>query len=252
MEQRLLASGRVRYFPMCDDLGRHRFVSRLSGEQNEVKVRKKRVDATYLQPSVPASHPPPFEIAAGARCVPINELARVVEPPDGYVIIGAGKTAIDACLWLLETGVPPERICWIKPREPWLTNRLFAQGGELVGTMIEGISLQMEVAAQATSFDDLFVRLSAAGQLLRVDDRVTPTMFRGATMSTAEVELLQRIGNVVRLGHVRRIERDAIVLDQGAIPTSTRRPPHRRRRRGARDQGERRSALQAEPRSGSR
>ncbi|HEY3352203.1 MAG TPA: hypothetical protein VGQ83_03075 [Polyangia bacterium] len=152
----------------------------------------------------------------------LTATARVVEPPDGYVIIGAGKTAIDACLWLLETGVPPERVCWIKPREPWLINRTFAQGGELVGTMLEGIARQMEAAAQATSLEDLFGRLSAAGQLVRVDDHVTPTMFRGATMSAAEVEQLRRIGNVVRLGHVRRLERDVIVLDRGTIPTSPR------------------------------
>ena len=220
--ERLLASGRVRYFPMCDYLGPHRFVSRVSGEQYAVKVRRKHVDATYLQTTVPRSYAAPFEIAPGARCVPVHELASVGERPEGYVIIGAGKTAIDACLWLLDTGVAPERICWIKPREAWLTNRAYAQGGELVGTMFEGISLQMEAAAHATSFEDLFARLSAAGQLLRVDHHVTPSMFRGATMSTAEVDELRRISNVVRLGHVRRIERDAIVLDEGAIPTSPR------------------------------
>ena len=48
MQQRLLPSGRVRYFPMCDYVGEHRFVSRVSGERFEVKVRKRLVDATYL------------------------------------------------------------------------------------------------------------------------------------------------------------------------------------------------------------
>jgi hypothetical protein len=45
-------------------------------------------------------------------------------------------------------------------------------------------------------------------------------MFRGAIVSEAEVALLRRIQDVVRLGHVRRIERDAIVLDEGRVPTS--------------------------------
>ena len=75
-----------------------------------------------------------------------------------YVIIGAGKTAVDACLWLLEIGVSPDDIRWIKPRESWYLNRVFAQGGELVGTLFEGISLQVEAAARATSVDDLFAR----------------------------------------------------------------------------------------------
>ncbi|MGB7991000.1 MAG: hypothetical protein WCF44_16505 [Candidatus Methylophosphatis roskildensis] len=222
MQQHLLASGQVRYFPMCEYLGEHRFVSRLSGDEYAVKVRNKVVDATYLEPSVPASFRPPFDLAPEARCVPVGALARVVERPDGYVIIGAGKTALDACTWLLECGVAPDDIRWIKPREAWFLNRAFAQGGELVGTLFEGISLQVEAAAQATSVDDLFDRLEATGQLLRVDERVTPTMWKGPTVSVGELEQLRQIKGVVRLGKVRRIERDAIVLDEGTIPTSPR------------------------------
>jgi len=222
LRQRLLPSGKVRYFPMCDYLGPHRFVSRVSGDQYEVKLRRKHVDARYLEPFVPASYEPPFEIAPEARCVPINELSRVAERADGYVIVGAGKTAIDACLWLLEVGVSPNDIRWIKPREAWLQNRVFVQGGELVGTLFEGLSLQVEAAAQAASLDDLFRRLNATEQLLRVDESVTPTMYRAPTASAGEIEQLRRIAGVVRLGRVRRIERDAIVLDEGAIPTSAR------------------------------
>ena len=222
MQKRLLPSGQVRYFPMCEYLGERRFVSRLSGEQYEVKVRKKLVDATYLEPFVPARYKPSFEIVAEARCVPINELSRVAEQADRYTIIGAGKTAIDACLWLLEMGVPPDAIRWIKPREAWLVNRVFAQGGELVGTLFEGISLQVEAAAQATSTDDLFDRLNATEQLLRVDEDVTPTMYKAATVSGGELGQLRQIRDVVRLGRIRRIERSAIVLDEGTIPTSPR------------------------------
>ncbi len=222
MQERLLASGKVRYFPMCEYLGEHRFVSRLSGDQYEVEVRKSRVDATYLEPAVPSTYAPPFAVDPEARCVPLNELPKVHERADGYVIIGAGKTAMDACVWLLDMGVPPGDIRWIKPRESWLQNRAFSQGGELVGTLFEGISLQVEAAAQAQSQSDLFARLSAAAQLLRVDESVAPTMFKAPTASTGEIEQLRSISNVVRLGRVRRIERDAIVLEQGTIPTTPR------------------------------
>jgi hypothetical protein len=81
MQQRLLPSGQVRYFAMCDYVGEHRFVSRVSGQRFEVKVRRKLVDATYLQPSVPASCPPPFDVAPEARCVPVNELPRMAPQP---------------------------------------------------------------------------------------------------------------------------------------------------------------------------
>jgi NAD(P)-binding Rossmann-like domain len=219
MRDRLLASGRVRFFPMCDYAGGSRFVSRLSGAEYEVKVRKSVVDATYLEAEVPATTKAPFEVAPGARCVPVGELSRLAERAERYVIVGSGKTAIDACLWLLETGVAPGDIRWIRPREPWLVNRVYFQGGELAGTAYEGLSLQAEAAAQAESVDDLFVRLAAAGQVMRIDERVAPTMYRGATVSEEELAQLRRIEDVVRLGHVRRIERDAIVLDGGRIPT---------------------------------
>ena len=219
MQQRLLPSGQVRYFPMCDYAGEHRFVSRVSGERFEVKVKNKLVDAAYLQPSVPASSPPPFEVAPEARCVPVNELPRMAPQARGYVIIGAVKTAMDACLWLLEIGVPPGDIRWIQPRESWLANRIFLQGGEQVGKFIEGLSLQLEAAAQATSLDDLFRRLNAAGQLLRIDGSARPAKYTSATVTSGEIAELARIENVVRLGYVRRVERDSIVLDQGTVAT---------------------------------
>ena len=59
-------------------------------------------------------------------------------------------------------------------------------------------------------------------QLLRVDERVTPDMYKGATVSAYELEQLRRIEHVVRRGRVRRIDRDAIVLDDGTIDTSPR------------------------------
>jgi hypothetical protein len=220
MRQRLLPSGRVRYFPMSRYLGEHRFASTISGEGYEVKVRRKLVDATYLEGRFPASSPPPFEVASGARCMPVGALSNLAEKPAGYVIIGAGKTALDACTWLLESGVSPGDIRWIKPREGWFYNRHYMQGGELVGTLFEGLSLQLESAARATSVDDLFARLESTQQFLRVDSRITPTMFRGPTLSTGEVEQLRRIEGVVRLGKVRRIEPNQIVLDRGTVPTS--------------------------------
>lgn len=44
-------------------------------------------------------------------------------------------------------------------------------------------------------------------------------MFHGALLSERELALLRRIEDVVRMGYVRRIERDAIVLDGGRVPT---------------------------------
>jgi hypothetical protein len=219
MSERLVASGRVRFFPQCNSDGGRRFESILTGEIFDVNVRKRIVDATYLSPSIPANTPPPFELAAGVACVPANGIAELAEQPERFVIIGGGKTAMDACVWLIEQGVSPERIQWIKPRESWLRNRRFSQAGDLVGSLLEGFVMQMEAAANAVSEDDLFERLEAAATFRRVDQRILPTMYKSATIADWELELLRGITNVVRLGHVKRIERDRIILEQGEVPT---------------------------------
>ena len=52
MRQKLLASGRVDYFPMTDYRGDGRLVSLLTGDETRVRVRRKTVDATYSATSV--------------------------------------------------------------------------------------------------------------------------------------------------------------------------------------------------------
>ena len=104
----LLASGQVRFFPMCDYLGDRRFRSRVTGAETEVSVRRRVVDATYMASRVPATDPPPFEVSDGATCLPVGALTKVANPPTGYVIIGGGKTAMDAGCWLLDQGTPPK------------------------------------------------------------------------------------------------------------------------------------------------
>ena len=220
MSECLLPSGRVEFFGQFDHLGGGRIQSRLTGETHEIKVRKKLVDARLLSPNIPLHTPAPFEIGAGVSVIPVNRIVDITERPERFVVVGAGKTAADACVWLLQNGVSPDAIQWIKPREIWFLNRAFCQPGELVVCMLESLVHQMESAAAATSVDDLFDRLEATGQFLRVDTSVRPQMFKGATISEWEVALLRQIKDVVRLGHVRRIERDRIELDGGTIPAS--------------------------------
>jgi hypothetical protein len=222
MHRHFLPTGRVKYFPCCDYVGEHRFVSRLTGASTHVRVRRKLVDTTYLEGEIPATSPPPFATADGVRCVTPSELARFEQPPARLVIIGGGKTALDACVWLLEQGVPAAAIRWIRPREAWWMNRRFQQPHTLLPDLLQGTASQIEAMAQAGSMGELFARLESEGVFLRIDPGVVPTMFRGAVVSESELRLLRQIQDVVRMGHVRRIERDEIVLDQGRVPTDER------------------------------
>ena len=224
MDQQFLPTGRVTHHPCSDHHtgpdGRHFITSRLSGAVQEVRVRRKWVDTGFLEGRVPATSPPPFEVAEGVRCVAAGDIARLTEWPERYAVIGTGKTALDTCVWLLSQGVSASAIQWVRPREAWWLNRRFHQPGDGLPAFFAGVGLQLKAMAQAGSIDDLFARLEAEGFFLRLDPSVAPTMCRGAIVSEAEVARLRQVEDVVRLGHVRRIERERIVLDGGEVPTS--------------------------------
>lgn len=225
MRHRFLPTGRVRYFPMHDvieaDGSEARFQNRLSGAVTTATVRRRLVDATHLKTTVPATHTPNFEVDDGVRLMPPNDLPRIAEAPDGFVVLGGGKTAIDACLWLLQNGVKPENIRWIVPRDSWFVNRSNTQPSmEFFETTVATLAAQMEAIANSESVADLFRRLEHAGVLLRLDPDVEPQMYHAATISRQELDELRRIDQVVRLGRVQRISANEILLDEGTIPTT--------------------------------
>jgi cation diffusion facilitator CzcD-associated flavoprotein CzcO len=84
LDEVLLASGRVRFFGMSDCTSAagnsQQFTSRLTGETTSVRVRKRVVDARYLEPSIPATQAPPFGIETGAWVIPVNDLVRLTTP----------------------------------------------------------------------------------------------------------------------------------------------------------------------------
>jgi len=218
MRERFLPSGRVHYFPMCDYLGDGKVRSHLSGAVHEIAFRKKLVDATYFNTTVPSTHTPSFEVAEGVKLVTPNALPRTAPDHEDHVILGGGKTAMDVGVWLLQMGARPEKIRWIVPRDCWVINRDTTQPGEAFFQRSAGGQADLfESVVQATSVTDLFERLEGVGQLLRIDRTVQPTMYRGATISVAEVEMLRTIKDVVRQGYVRRIERDRILLERGEV-----------------------------------
>ena len=191
LRERMLASGKVSFYPNCEYQGQARFVSRLSGRRYEVRCRRRVVDARYLSPRIPASTPPPFEVADGVPVVAVNELVKLDAAPSQYVIVGSGKTATDACIWLLENGVDPAAICWVRPRDPWMLNRAVIQPNPAVFIGMAADTVQ--AAAGAVSADDMFLRLEEAGVMLRIDPSVTPTMAKTPTLARWELDRLRTI-----------------------------------------------------------
>lgn len=219
----LTRTGRVRILTRHEHVGRGRDGEQVrdlsTGELHDLTVRQKLVDARYLEASVPATHTRSFDVAPGVRVMPINDLPPAARSSSTYTVLGSGKTAVDACMWLLDNDIDPERIRWIRPRDAWFHDRGDFQPLKQVGAIMAGIALDAEAGAHAATVDDLFERLEASGRLSRIDPSHRATMYRGTMLSARELDALRRIEDVVRLGRVRRIEADRVVLEQGEVET---------------------------------
>lgn len=223
MRERLLPGGRVSWLPLHDVGEDGVAVSLVNGQRRRLVARRRWVDATQADTQVPATHGPRFAVADGVTCLTPTELTQWRQPAAGHVIVGGGKTAMDTALWLLEHGVDPDAITWIRPRETWLLNRANVQPtAAFAHQTLAAIVAELEAARDATSLPDLFDRLEAARLLQRIDPSVQPTMYRCAIVSEAELAQLRRIRNVVRLGRVQAIGIDRIVLEHGEMATSAR------------------------------
>jgi hypothetical protein len=223
MQQRFLPSGRVHYFPMSDLSeadGGGMVTSLLSGEQRAIKANKV-VDGTHSQMQIPSRRKPAYRVGEGVICIPPNDLPRVASAHSSYVVVGAGKTGMDTCTWLLANGANPESICWIMPRDSWLLNReCFQPGPEFLERGAKDLADQVEALANAETVSDVFRKLEECESIFRIDPAVEPGAYHCAVISRGELEQLRRIRNIVRMGHVREIERDRMVLDDGTVPAA--------------------------------
>ena len=212
---RLLATGRVTFLGL-HGLGDDNTARALADPEQAVKitVRKRVVDAAYMDVQVPATHPPRYEVDADARVIPPNGLASLQSAAGQYVVIGGGKTGIDAVLFLLAHGVSANKIKWIVPNDMWLWNRERVQPGRTVARELLG---QAQVIAESSSAQAIFERLEATGSIMRLDRSIMPRKWRCATVSPQELVQLQTVDGVIRQGRVQRVTATGLVLDGGAV-----------------------------------
>ncbi|MEO9462187.1 MAG: NAD(P)-binding protein [Marinomonas sp.] len=230
MNMRLLPTGRVTYHRLAEYRGKDeatgeaKIVSILGGEETRITVRRRIVDATFYQTSVPSTHTRAFEVDEGTQIIVPGELPdiwkRGSDLPPHYVIIGAGKTAMDTAVWLLEGGVKPANISWVRPRESWLINRKTVQPGEeffedLIGTQIA----HLKAAAVAQDGAEMMRILGESGHYLRIDPDIEPEMFHFAVISEGEIERMREVKNVLRAGHVQSITDGTITFANGTKET---------------------------------
>jgi hypothetical protein len=219
MEETFLPSGRVTFLPLTRYEDDGTIKSTITGEQHTVHVRKKTVFANYLTTAIPATHTRNFETADQVSCVPPNELPLLAGKHETFCVLGGGKTAMDSIIWLLGHGCAPDRISWVVPRDAWFLNRINFQtiDDKFFADTVGGQARAVEIYATAESIPDLEDRMEAAGLWQRIDTTVRPTMFHAAILTEKDIELLRTLKNVIRKGHVKRIEPGRMIMSDGEV-----------------------------------
>ncbi|MEM9726109.1 MAG: NAD(P)/FAD-dependent oxidoreductase [Pseudomonadota bacterium] len=219
LHERLIPSGRVEYLP-AHEMGEDGVVRQcLTGDALAIGARK-IVDASYFTNAVPKTTPPPFPVDPEARLIGPHELPALATEHSDFVVIGSGKTGMDAVTFLIGIGARAEQIRWIAPRDPWVYNRegLQAHPSHLK-RMVELTAAQLDAMAYAASVDEFEDRMDQGEVWLRVDPAVRPTMFHAACASKRECAALRSV-QIIRQGYVRAIDAEAITLDGGKLQTS--------------------------------
>lgn len=220
MENTYLPTGRVTYLRMSEHLGEGRVRHLLTGETTEIDVTQKIVEAGRWGDagSIPATHTPSFEIAAGATCIPINDLPRYAPRHKAYTIIGAGKTGMDAAIWLLENGAHSDQITWVRPNDYWLLKReSILNHPARFDSTVNAFAKELEIAATVTDISQFCDQMEQSGTWHRIDTSVTPTRFHAAVCSSSEAAALAGIKNVIRKGHVTQVAQGGMTLVEGAV-----------------------------------
>jgi len=177
------------------------------------------VNATLTSGNIPVNTPPNYEVAEGVKLIPVNGLAKMRESWERYMVVGAGKTALDAILFMLERGVEPDRICWIISNDCWYFCReafMKDQGSHFMKELFDSV-----LEESMTSPDQCLLDLEQRGLLMRLDKAITPTRYRAATLSIGEMGELVRVRKLVRMGRISRIEKDKVIFQSNQeIPTN--------------------------------
>jgi len=212
----------VKYFPMCERAGPRMFRSLLeAGQEITVCDEATVVDATYMQVNVPSlsSGRERYAVDEGVELVPLNDLPAVSTAYEHYAVVGAGKTGIDAVLWLLNNDVDPSKILWIMPRDSWMVNREALRDSNAFLKFRKSFvgNPPPKTAHEWHQYGEPYV-------WMRLDAQGRPSKNKCATVSLDELDQLRQVkGGIVRLGRVLKLAVGCIVLERGehAVPRNT-------------------------------
>jgi len=217
------ASGRVRSFFSSEyafDETRqvHTIVRNTGGDDTSVlAVNCRKVVTVSSDVTVPSMREPLVPVHRSVSFVPVNDIPQSVDSGNynKYVVLGNGKTGVDAVANLLDRGIDQSQITWIVSRDIWFM--VLDSFADLYDSMPTFANKMLT----ADSVKDCFLSFEKDGLFCRLDPNGPfPEVFKGAAIATKELEQIRSIRNLVKMGRVTSIEAGQIVLDRGSLDFS--------------------------------
>ena len=218
------ATGRVRSFFLSNYLkeedaviARAKTVHSFQTNSGEVfSVQCKKLVNIHSRVIVPSMRKPSsfFPVHNDVNVIPINDLPAAKESGKftNYVVLGAGKSGIDAVLELLRRDVDQSCIKWVISRDFWflLRDGMYANNAALENTDRLFLPLLEE---STTSMKQVFLAMEKEGIWGRLDPNGPfPPVFKGSAIDISELNLMRSIQDVVRMGRVQRILCDGAMI----------------------------------------
>lgn len=196
-----------------------------TGKQISLMARKKFIDTTYEQVTVPSQRSFPFGVDAKVNCIKLGDLpataaSGLLRKAPRICVLGAGKTGIDAVLWLVDRGISPDHITWVVPREQLYypreaLNPLVPAFQPLIGKVE---SETRKAVAECTTPGQVLDRLLASGGIVKLSpDSPRAEMFHGCSVTFSEMDAMRSIKDVVRLGRCSRITEQGLEFPSGGF-----------------------------------
>jgi len=104
------------------------------------------------------------------------------------------------------------------PRDAWVVKRDILSPDGAYAKIFDGIGAVPVLMNPDTTTNDKFMEMERIDIMHRIDPSQTPTMFKCATVSSAEIEQLRSLKQgIVRMGHVIQVEKEQIILEAGSM-----------------------------------
>jgi len=184
------------------------FFSSMDGSVSyKVKVNVKLIDGSANENIVPHNSPLQFPVDEEVRVMTTNQVYDAHNEnqkemrTNKYVVLGAGKTGMDAVVYLQRTmKIDPVDIAWVISQDVWMSS-------------LNGGGSPKSHSILLLKYDNDMQKAALEGEeqrsIVRLDKDIMPTVFKFPLVSDEELKLYRNVKTIIRRGRATAIRRRA-------------------------------------------